>query len=477
MRSKRRIFAYGALSLALLAAVGAAFAYYKLQALVDDFQSGAKAALVRSALPQLDIQPAHPLPGMASSQVFLVLGTDDAGGNSDTIMLVRIDPHDHTASILSLPRDLYVSIPGHGMAKINAAYPDGGPGLLIETIRDLTGVGINHYVQVNFGGFKQLVEDLGGVYLPIDQSYEHTSSPEPEENWNSIHLQPGYQLLGGSGALQWVRFRHLDTDFLRVARQQIFLSAVFQQVRRQVTDLTQSYTILHDLARATASDIHSVPELLSIGDTLRQTAPDRIARVTMQAEAFTLEGIDYERASQRQRRAAIEAWAYPGRALSRDHLTASAPQPSHGAGQGASGLSTSLTSDGGEGHSLLAPFAHRLSLCAPSELPTGFSWGTPDTAHTYSLDGHPAVAAWATEGSGDSVLWMWSTWQDPPILDAPSQTVKRGRRQYEIYFDSGHVREVAWMVGGTRAWVTNTLQDDLSDQQMLALAEGCQPLA
>ena len=87
------------------------------------------------------------------------------------------------------------------------------------------------------------------------------------------------------------------------------------------------------------------------------------------------------------------------------------------------------------------------------------------------------MAAWATVQSGVSVLWMWTTWQDAPILTDPSQTVRRGGRSYQLYYDSGRLRMVAWKVGGTRAWVTNTLLNALTDSQMLGLATSCQPLA
>jgi len=116
-----------------------------------------------------------------------------------------------------------------------------------------------------------------------------------------------------------------------------------------------------------------------------------------------------------------------------------------------------------------------LSLCTPTALPAGFYWPIgAEPSREYSLNGYPAVAAYATESSGNSILWMWTTWQAPPILDAPSQTITRAGTQYNLYYDSGHVRMVAWHIGKTLVWVTNTLLNDMTDQQMIALATSCQ---
>ena len=112
-----------------------------------------------------------PVPPSPSAMNVLVLGSDkradeaDAGSRSDTIILAHIDPDNNYFSLLSLPRDLRVDIPGKGTNKLNAAYALGGPALTIQTVEEITGVDINHYVEVSFDAFKDITDSLGGVYV------------------------------------------------------------------------------------------------------------------------------------------------------------------------------------------------------------------------------------------------------------------------------------------------------------------------
>jgi hypothetical protein len=131
-----------------------------------------------------------------------------------------------------------------------------------------------------------------------------------------------------------------------------------------------------------------------------------------------------------------------------------------------------LVADGGRGRALLASAANGIRACAPAALPPGFFWRS-DSARSYAIAGHPAIALYATAGSGDSLLWMFTTWQDPPILSSPATTIRHGGRTYDAYTSSGRIHQLAWRVGATRAWLTNTLRDTLTNAQMLALADSC----
>jgi hypothetical protein len=121
---------------------------------------------------------------------------------------------------------------------------------------------------------------------------------------------------------------------------------------------------------------------------------------------------------------------------------------------------------------LLASVANGIRTCAPAKLVDGFYWPR-EAARAYAIAGHPAIALYATAGSGDSVLWMYTTWQDPPILANPSQTIERGGGSYDLYTAGGRLHQIAWRVGASRVWLTNTLRDTLTNAQMLALAESC----
>jgi LCP family protein required for cell wall assembly len=181
-----------------------------------------------------------PPPGHAA--IALVIGYDRRANEaaslpsrSDTVMLLRADPETKTVSMLSFPRDLIVNVhcPGQPIysAKINTAYATCGAKGTVQTVSDLTGLPINYLITVNFRGFKQIVNRLGGVWIDVDRRYfNNNAGLSPAFGYAKINLQPGYQLLTGGSALDYVRFRHTDSDFYRVARQQQFVKAMKYQL-------------------------------------------------------------------------------------------------------------------------------------------------------------------------------------------------------------------------------------------------------
>jgi len=165
--------------------------------------------------------------------------TSFAGSNSDTLMLVRADPTNHTLSLLSFPRDMWVNIYCHGntvytQSRINSAWSicgSNGPYATVDTMEHLTGLKINYLITLDFHAFKQLVNNLHGVYLNVDRRYYiplHTGT-------SAINLQPGYQKLDGGQALSYVRFRHFDSDIYRTGRQQLFIEALKARLKQQLS--------------------------------------------------------------------------------------------------------------------------------------------------------------------------------------------------------------------------------------------------
>jgi LCP family protein required for cell wall assembly len=154
-------------------------------------------------------------------------------GHSDTLMLVRADPELKTVTMLSFPRDLLVDVQCDNrpsfVARINVAYSECGSTGSLLTVRRLTGLPINYLVTVNFRGFKQVVANLGGVWMDVDRRYFNDNS-QGGERYATIDLQPGYQRLNGEKALDFVRYRHADSDIYRLARQQQFVKAVKQRL-------------------------------------------------------------------------------------------------------------------------------------------------------------------------------------------------------------------------------------------------------
>jgi LCP family protein required for cell wall assembly len=185
-----------------------------------------------------------------SAAIALVIGYDHRAGDgnapsrSDTMMLIRADPVTKTISLLSFPRDLIVPIycpsKGGGEAvvsgsgRINSAYSFCGLSGALETVRNLTHLPINYLISVNFLGFIGVVNKLGGVWLDIDRRYYNKNVGTSLTNFANIDLQPGYQHLTGKQALDFVRYRHTDSDLYRLARQQLFVGAARQQMAKSL---------------------------------------------------------------------------------------------------------------------------------------------------------------------------------------------------------------------------------------------------
>jgi LCP family protein required for cell wall assembly len=230
---------------ALVVAGGAAgAAYLKTHQFLDAISPKTKAD--RLAAKRLDAA----IPGQPT--IALVIGTDrrkgreaEVTGRSDTLILVRADPQTKSISMLSFPRDLIVTVkcPGHPdvRERINYAFSECGALGSVETVRALTNLPINYFVTVNFRGFMQLVNNLGGVWVDVDHRYFCDPSNCP--GVSQINLWPGYQRLNARNALAYVRYRHFDSDLYRNARQQLFLKSLKQQISSQL-DLDTLFSIV-----------------------------------------------------------------------------------------------------------------------------------------------------------------------------------------------------------------------------------------
>jgi LCP family protein required for cell wall assembly len=151
-------------------------------------------------------------------------GRGISGQRSDTIMVLHLPANGGKPVLVSLPRDSWVNIPGHGYAKINAAYSIGGPKLLAETVQNITGLYINHYMGIGFGGFVRVVNAVGGVRICLDKPLVDPAS--------GLHLKAGCQVLDGGEALGYVRTRHqfATQDLQRVQDQRAFLRALLRKL-------------------------------------------------------------------------------------------------------------------------------------------------------------------------------------------------------------------------------------------------------
>jgi LCP family protein required for cell wall assembly len=180
-------------------------------------------------------------PAQGSGQNWLITGSDSrqglsraelrklaagfgiGGQRSDTIMILHL-PSSGRPLLISLPRDSYVPIPGHGMNKINAAFSIGGPALLAQTVQDITGLRIDHYMGIGFGGFVRVVNAVGGVRICLKTPLVDKKA--------GLHLKAGCQVLDGAEALGYVRSRHLypTQDLQRIQNQRVFLRALLRKM-------------------------------------------------------------------------------------------------------------------------------------------------------------------------------------------------------------------------------------------------------
>jgi LCP family protein required for cell wall assembly len=225
-------FFVGFLALILLLALGGtggAYLYYHESV----SQVSAHSKDVKLAEHRLDL----PKPNQPATA--LVLGYDHRygegdRGRSDTMMLLRADPTTDSISMLSFPRDLVVPLwcgqHQYLPDRINNAYALCGSKGALDTVKHLTGLPVNYLITVNFLGFIQIVDRVGGVWVDVDRRYYNKNVGTAATNYANIDLRPGYQLLKGRAALAYVRYRHTDSDLYRLARQQQFVKALKQQM-------------------------------------------------------------------------------------------------------------------------------------------------------------------------------------------------------------------------------------------------------
>lgn len=199
----------------------------------------------------------------------------NASGRSDMLMVAHVDFVHQDAQLLSIPRDTRAVIPGHGVHKINAAHEFGGAPLAEETVLTNFGIPSDHYVTLDFDGFEKAIDELGGVDVVVDRKMDY------DDNWGHlhIHLKPGLQHLNGQEAMGFVRFRHADSDFVRVKRQQTLLTALKDRLRDPLA-LMKIPEILDTLDQHIDSDL-TTDQKVALAHFLHDLPRDKIAMDTL----------------------------------------------------------------------------------------------------------------------------------------------------------------------------------------------------
>jgi len=459
--------------LVIFAAAGATAvaAFHEIDKVVKALELGTELKLGKNKLATTD--PGEP-------QTLLILGSDRrprdnsegaSGARSDTIMLVRLNPDKDATAIMSLPRDLKVRIPGHGVDKINAAYEFGGPALTLETVKNLTGLPINHVINVTFKGFWRAVNAIGCVYTDVDRDYFNDSA-----EFTFIDIDPGYQRLCAQQALQYVRFRHTDTDLVRSARQQDFLRQTKQQVT--YTNLISKRDRLGKIfGRNTATDpaLRSKAEVLRLLKLAIFSAGQPIQEIHFEGEL----GPSFVEASNAQVQKLVQQFLKvedtpgprgtpdvarePKRKRRRRAVGSIGVYDAAGAGED-QGLQAVQAGAGGS-----LPVFYPTVLLNSSQF-----WQSPRVYKLRSPEGKRygayRMVARRTNANGEYYGLQGTTWRNPPILDDPTEKRRVGRREYELHFAGDRLRLVAWRTPKAAYWISNTLLQTLTKKQMMAIA-------
>jgi LCP family protein required for cell wall assembly len=501
-------FALGGLVVVLFAATTTAVAgLLQFKQLASDLSA-------TPALKQARVTVANP----GSPQTILAIGSDHRFGepfnaaNTDTMMLIRMDPSSSTINVLSIPRDLKVQIPEHGVpvdAKLNEAYSVGGPNLLVKVIQQnvFPDLQVNHIVDINFGGFTNLVNAIGCVYTDVDHRYYNNTAVT---DYSSIDLQPGYQKLCGSDALAFVRFRHSDSDIVRNARQQDFIRwAKDGYSQDQLISNRDKLVSIFGQHTQTDPDLHTTDGLINLfnlvafmdGHTIKQIPfpaqllpcnPGPVGpTATGPAGANATQTPCYVGADQTAEQRAFTDLMTPTVSQPSSGTPAPPPTPGRGSATGAQPPPSDVTADTADGKSQAAalrdagmPVYYPAVITPAGQYCTDGSNACPvltSSSGTYprayvirDQQGNPHSAYRMTlvinPDLGEYYGVQGTTWQNPPLLRRPTSSQTVNGKKLLLYSNGGKLSVVAWRTAWGVYWVSNTLTDTISNKQMVELA-------
>lgn len=223
----------------------------------------------------------------------LLVGADQRQGdtkfNTDSLILASVDPKNQRISLLSIPRDTRVSIPGHPNIKINSVFALEDMETLEGVVSDLTGVPVAGHIATNFDGFKQIIDTLGGITVDVEKDMYYETGDEKD---GYINLKKGVQRLDGSKALQYARFRHdALADISRTARQQEVLKAVAKEML-QISTLPKLPWLIPQLNEAVQTNL-SLPDILKISKVAIGFQNVDIVSQTLPGRFLDLKGVSY----------------------------------------------------------------------------------------------------------------------------------------------------------------------------------------
>lgn len=431
--------------------------------------------------------------GFGDPQTILLVGNDQRKHTTTTpvlphsneMLLVRIDPGRPWISMMSIPRELQVTIQtpnGPVVTRLNAALTYGGISLLVSTIKHITGLSINHVVMIDFNQFKNAVNDIGCVYSTVDRRYYHVNTAYSQQ-YQEINLQPGYQKMCGPQALEFVSYRHGDTSLVRDARDQDFLLDVKKQYGPSLSDLGSIHKFERIFGRTVEVDrgLQSEDGVEDLLGTLISSQSLRVRQVQFQVnlQPVGANPCNCDTATPLQIAASVHSFLHGSDNLPKNS-TAAAARAVH-RHNGTAKLPLVAASSAG----LIKATTTARALPFPLEYPRVQDAGgsvIPVSVRNYLIHGtnrgtYPAYVAVFSAGLlGQYYDVQGMTWTGAPMFANADQTVTVGGRTYSLYYSGQHLMVVAWFEHGAVYWVHNTLTDAVGNGELLAIAEQTEPV-
>jgi len=223
----------------------------------------------------------------------MIMGVDEREGDvgrSDTLMVATLDPKKKKAALLSIPRDTRVKIKGNGFDKINAAYAYGGYQLTQDTVENLLGVQMEHYVIINIKSFKKIIDAIGGVDINVEKRMYY------EDIWDDdggllIDLQPGMQHMDGDTAITYVRYRDEEGDIGRIGRQQKFMQAVMDKITSPAI-IPRIPAIVKEIIGSVETDL-SVKQIIEFLTALKEAQRSGLQSEMLPGKPVYIDGVSY----------------------------------------------------------------------------------------------------------------------------------------------------------------------------------------
>ncbi|MDW5596600.1 LCP family protein [Conexibacter stalactiti] len=493
-RTWLRFLAAAVLVIVLTAGATATAGLLNVQSFVDDLKAGGTIRGVDDVIERAEV---------GEPRTILLIGSDHRFGDpgdearSDTMMLIRIDPDAAATTILSIPRDLRVSFDtrrgSYTDVKINDTYTVGGEALTAKVIRRLLGIEINHIANVNFTGFREAIDAIGCVYVDVDHRYYHVNVPGGEQ-YAEIDIEPGYQLMCGERALDYVRYRHFDSDFVRGARQQEFLRQLRSQYdAREFVDDPHKLTRVIGRRMQTDKGLQSVQALIDFGKLVAFSARNPIQQIALRP-IYTrgANGASFVETTPEEIARVRDEFLHPSAAPAPAAAAARRARGARRGGRRAAPATAAPPADGladmaqtGKEYAIgLGPM--RFPVYYPRLLPSGRTYmpvntgaegGYPIAYKTKAQDGKMRqayrlvidVSTGAHPGNYVGVQGL--RWSDPPILSNPSADHRTvNGKKLDLYYDGTRLRLVAWRTSQGVYWISNSLERLLSNDQMLRMA-------